>query len=218
MKKIKLLLVDDHQIILDGISSFLEKENDFEIMGFALDGEGALDFLAHHMVDVVVMDISMPHKDGIETARVVRKEFPNIKIILLTMQGDGQYILNAMKLGVHGYVLKEKSKEILVRAIHCVHTGSTYWSPDLIPRIANAQLIHYEGHNDDIHLTLREKEIICLLVKEPSLTAKQMADRLNIAALTVETHLRNARQKLKISTSRELMQYAQTNNLCSKHV
>jgi two-component system nitrate/nitrite response regulator NarL len=215
MKNIKLLLVDDHQIILDGITSFLEKDPEINIIGYALNGKLAIDFLANNSADVVLLDISMPVLDGIETAKQIRRDFPNIKIILLTMQGDGHYILNAMRLGVHGYVVKEKSKEVLVTAIHSVFGGSSYWSPDLMPRIADAQLLS----NNDVEqgsLTSRELEIICEMVEDPSKTAKEIGDKLNIAEVTVQTHIRNAKQKLSFHKAGELIKYVTDRNLCPK--
>jgi DNA-binding NarL/FixJ family response regulator len=206
MNNIKLLIVDDHQIILDGIAAFLEKEKELEIAGFARDGSAALEFLASYLVDVVVLDINMPVLNGIETAKQIRKKHPNTKIILLTMEGDGQFILQAMRLGVHGYVIKEKSREILIQAIHSVFRGSSYWSPDLLPRIADAQLL-YPLENDSVKLTTRETDIIQLMAEKPALTAKEIADELNIAVYTVNTHLRNAKQKLGVSKTAELIKY-----------
>lgn len=213
MKNIQILLVDDHQIVLDGISAFLEKEPDMAIAGYAHDGQAALDFLAKQLVDVVVLDISMPILDGIEAAKEIRKSHPDTKIILLTMQGDGHYILNAMKLGVQGYVMKEKSREILVSAIHSVCRGSTYWSPDLLPRIAEAQF-QQQRQEEPGSLTARELEISCLMARSPSLTAKEIGDQLFIAEVTVQTHLRNAKQKLGLKKSAELIKYVMEQKLC----
>lgn len=214
MKKIKLLLVDDHQIVLDGIQAFLEKEPDMEITGTAHNGAEALRLLELQPADVVIMDISMPEMDGIETARHIRKHYPDTKIILLTMQGDGHFILNAMKMGVHGYVLKEKSKEILVAAINNVYQGSSYWSPDLLPRIANAQLLHNDA-DETVHLTDRERQTICMMADDPSLTAKEIGERLFIAEVTVHTHIRNAKKKLGLHRNMELVKYALEKDLCS---
>jgi two-component system, NarL family, nitrate/nitrite response regulator NarL len=214
MKKIKLLIVDDHQIILDGIASFLEKETEMSIVGFAHNGEQALTFLQSTPVDVVVLDIHMPVLDGVKTSKQIKKQYPNTKIILLTMEGDGQYILRAMQLGIHGYVVKEKSKEVLVQAIHSVAKGSSYWSPDLLPRIAEAQLL-YPPDNGDVKLTMREVEIIRLMAEKPSLTAKEVAGELKMAAHTVNTHLRNARQKLKVGRTAELIKHILDQHSCN---
>lgn len=213
MKKINLLIVDDHQIILDGIALFLEKETEISIMGFAHNGEEALAFLKTNLVDMVILDIHMPVLDGVETSKQIKKLYPNIKIILLTMEGDGQFILQAMRLGVHGYVVKEKSKEVLVQAIHSVAKGSSYWSPDLLPRIADAQLL-YPLDTGEVKLTARELEIICLMARKPELTAKEVADVLKMAVLTVNTHIRNARQKLKVGRTAELVKYVSDHKLC----
>ena len=215
MEKVKTLLVDDHQIVLDGIQAFLGIRSDIEIVGMLRSGAEALSFLATESADVVILDISMPEMDGLETAQQIRKKYPEIKIILLTMQGDGHYILNAMKIGIHGYVVKEKSKEVLVSAIQSVHSGSSYWSPDLLPRIADAQLLQQE-EEEKVKLTNREQQTICLMAKDPSLTAKEIADRLFIAEVTVQTHIRNAKSKLGLHRNMELVKYALEHNLCSE--
>lgn len=213
MKKINILIADDHELILDGVSFFLGKEVDFVVLGSAKNGYEVLDFLHTSPVDIVILDIHMPILDGIETSKIIKKKFPNTKIILLTMEGDGQFILQAMRLGIHGYVLKEKSKEVLITAINSVANGSSYWSPDLLPRIADAQLL-YPVEAEKINFTTSELQVICTMINRPSFTAKEVADELRLAVLTVNTHLRNARQKLKVTKTLEVVKYVIERNLC----
>lgn len=206
MKKIKLLIVDNHQIILDGIAAFLEKEINFEIVGFALNGQKALDFLVSNPVDVIILDINMPVLNGLETAKQVKRLYPATKIILLTLENDGHFVLRGMRMGVHGYVVKEKSKEVLVQAIYSVFSGSSYWSPDLLSKIADAQLVEPEDI-DPVKLSTRELNLIKRLSEKPALTAKELAEEFNIAVHTVNTHIRNAKQKLGMSKTSELIKY-----------
>lgn len=213
MKKVRLLLADDHQIVLDGIQAFLAAEPGLEIAGCARSGEEALLLLERQTVDVLVLDINMPGLDGIETAKLVRRRHPATRIILLTMTGDGHFILNALRLGIHGYVIKEKSKETLVTAIHCVAGGSRYFSPDLLDRIDFSN--QAKDEQDEVQLTRRETEILCLMAEEPSFTAKEVADRLNIAKTTVEKHIYNIKEKLDLHRNMELIKYALEKKLCT---
>ncbi len=214
MKKIKLLLADDHQIILDGLQAFLEKEPQMEITGTALNGEDTLLQMEQQAADVVILDISMPPgMDGIETAKLIRKRYPKTKIVLLTMIGDGAFILNALRLGIHGYVIKEKSKETLVAAIHAVLGNNRYFPPELLNRV------DFSGQDDadkeEVQLTKREREIICLMAENPSFTAREIAERLFIARATVEKHVQNMKDKLDLHRNVELVMYAVEKKWCT---
>jgi len=213
MKSIKLFLADDHQIVLDGLQSFLEKEPQLEITGTAHSGEETLRLLEQQSADVVVLDISMPPgMDGIETARHIRKRYPNTKIVLLTMHGDGHFILNALRMGIHGYVIKEKSKESLVAAIHAVLGGNRYFPPELLNRVDFSA--ESEPDTEEVQLTKREKEIICLMAENPSFTSREIAERYFIARTTVEKHVQNIKEKLGLHKNTELVKYAIEKKMC----
>lgn len=213
MKKIKLFLADDHQIVLDGLQALLEKDPQMEIAGTAHSGEETLRLLEQQPADVVVLDISMPPgMDGIETARHIRKRYPNTKIVLLTMHGDGQFILNALRMGIHGYVIKEKSKESLVAAIHAVLGGNRYFPPALLNRVDFSA--EPEPDKEEVQLTKREKEIICLMAENPSFTSREIAERYFIARATVEKHVQNIKEKLGLHKNTELVKYAIEKKLC----
>lgn len=213
MIKTKIFLVDNHQILLDGLCAFLEKDPQLDIVGAANSGEQALACLEQQRADVVILDLSMPPgMDGIETAKRIKRRHPNTKIILLTMHGEGRFILKALRLGVHGYVIKEKSKETLIAAIRAVLNGNRYFSPDLLERLGEEE--EEESAAQPPKLTKRETDIICLMVNEPGFTAEQIGDRLSIAAFTVQTHIRNAKAKLGLSRSLELVKYAMEHKLC----
>ena len=213
MKKIKLFLADDHQIMLDGLRAFLEKEPQLEIAGTAHSGEETLRRLEQQPADVVILDVSMPPgMDGIETARHIRKRHPKTRIVLLTMHGDGRYILNALRQGIHGYVIKEKSKETLVAAIHAVMAGNRYFPPELLNRLDG---IDDPENDEDVNLTKRETEILCLMAENPAYTARDIAEHLSIARVTVEKHVQNVKNKLDLHKNTELVKYAMEKKLCT---
>lgn len=214
MKKIKLFLTDDHQIILDGLKAFLDKYPEMEVCDTALNGEDTLKKLEDITVDVVILDINMPPgMDGIESARQIRKKYPKTKIILLTMYGDGQYILNALRLGINGYVIKEKSTETLVGAIHAVLSDNRYFPPDLLNRVDFSN--EEETDKEEVQLTKRETEILRLIAQNPSLSAREIADLLFIARTTVEKHVQNMKDKLDLHKTVELVMYAKEKKLCN---
>lgn len=213
MKKITVLLADDHQIMLDGLQSFLEKESNIEVVGIALSGPEVLEILEQKTADVVILDINMPPgMDGIETGRVIRQRYPAIKIILLTMYSDGSYILNALKLGIHGYVIKEKSKETLVAAIYAVLGGNRYFPPELLNKVDFSADTTTEA--EDVQLTKREKEILCIMAGNPAYTSREIAELMFIARATVEKHVQNIKDKLDKHRNVELVMYALEKKLC----
>lgn len=213
MTPIKVLVADDHQIVLDGILAFLEKEKEIDVIHTALTGEEVLKKLQKEPVDVAILDINMPKMDGLETSRYILRNYPKIKVLLLTMIGDGNFILNALKTGVHGYVIKEKSKESLVGAIHSVYRGARYWSPELLDRIAEQNLAP-EPETEPVEFTTREQEVLCIMVESPGYTSEQIGNEMNISPTTVDTHIRNMKAKLNISRRQELITYAMKNQLC----
>lgn len=213
MKKIKLFLTDNHQIMLDGLQAFLEKEPQMEIVGTAHSGEDTLKALENNVADVVILDISMPPgMDGIETAKLLKRRYPKTKIILLTMIGDARYIFNALRLGIHGYIIKEKSKETLLNAIHAVMLGNRYLPPDLLNRLDG---IDEPEEDEEAKLTKRETQILCHMVENPSYTSQDLANELCIAKTTVEKHIHNFKKKLKKHRNTELIKYAIEKKLCN---
>ncbi|MDX2134737.1 MAG: response regulator transcription factor [Saprospiraceae bacterium] len=216
MKKITLLLVDDHPFVLDGIRHFLGKTPEMEVIGAVHSGQAALDVLKERQADVVVLDVSMPGElDGIETAVEIRRLYPNTKIILLTMFDDSRRILKALQIGIHGYVLKDKTRDTLMAAIHAVCSGPAgrYYSPDVLAKAGAVNPVRADKEPSE-SLTRRQKEIICLLARNPSLTAKQIGEQLHIAPFTVQTHIRNVKAVLGVSKSAEVVKYAVETKLC----
>lgn len=184
---IKLLIADDHRLFRDGINSFFTKEDDITTVGEAGDGQEVLDFLKRNEVDVLVMDISMPNLDGIQAAERVKKMYPSVKIIMLTMHDTSNYIRKLLTIGVDGYLLKTTTKAELMNAIHKVVTGEKIYGNDVQHAFINS--FNSNVISDEIKLTKREKEILLLICEE--LSTAEIADQLFISVYTVESHRKN---------------------------
>lgn len=208
-KKIKLLLVDDHPIVLDGIKSHLCAQPDFEVVGDAANGQEALRKAKLTLPDVVLMDISMPHMNGLEAMANLRKQVPNAKVLILTMHDSKEYIAQVVRSGARGYLLKDSSPAELVGAIKAVHGGEVYFSPSvskvLIEEMADGNKRSLDAPAPP-PLTDREREVLSLIAE--GLLNKQIADRLGIGVRTIETHRERIMRKLDIHTVAGLTKYA----------
>lgn len=208
---IRVLIADDQKILTDGITAFLEKESDIEVVGEAQNGNEVLQILEKQMVDVAVLDIEMPEMNGIETTKIIKKKYPNTKVLILSMYKKREYILNMMYLGVNGYILKNKSKEELVGAIHNVYRGIAHFGLEItnaLPTMSNSFIA------ENVLLTTREKEVLCVLARNPSYTYGEIGEHLSIAEVTVQAHIRNIKGKLGLKKKMELMKYVIDNELC----
>ena len=206
-RRMKILLVDDHTILLDGVKSLLSKEDDLEIVGQAGSAEAALEFLKKQDVDLIITDYSMPGMDGLSLLNTVKRIAPNTKIILLSMHDEVHLVKEILKAGVNGYVLKKDTHKELLNAIHDVHNGKVYLSSDV-----NKMLITNLNNPDEGKLlTDREREILKLIAKE--YTNKDIAEELFISERTVETHRKNIFKKTATNSLVGLIKFAYANNL-----
>jgi len=208
-KKIKLLLVDDHPIVLDGIKSHLCAQPDFEVVGDAANGQDALRKAKLTLPDVVLMDISMPHMNGLEAMANLRKQVPNAKVLILTMHDSKEYIAQVVRSGARGYLLKDSAPAELVGAIKAVHAGEVYFSPS-VSKVLIEEMADGNKRSLDAPLppplTDREREVLSLIAE--GLLNKQIADRLGIGVRTIETHRERIMRKLDIHTVAGLTKYA----------
>jgi two-component system, NarL family, nitrate/nitrite response regulator NarL len=208
-KKIRLLLVDDHPIVLDGIKSHLCAQPDFEVVGDATNGQDALRKAKLALPDVVLMDISMPHMNGIEAMMNLRKQVPNAKVLILTMHDSKEYIAQVVRSGARGYLLKDSAPAELVGAIKAVHAGEVYFSPS-VSKVLIEEMTDGNKRSLDAPvpppLTDREREVLSLIAE--GLLNKQIADRLGIGVRTIETHRERIMRKLDIHTVAGLTKYA----------
>ena len=206
--KIKLLLVDDHPIVLDGIKTHLGEQKDLEVVGEAANGQEALRKAKLLLPDVVLMDITMPHMNGLEATAQLRKQLPQCKVLILTMHESREYIAQIMRLGARGYLLKDCSPAELVLAIKTVHQGEVYFSPSISRLLVQGIVDGRRPENIEPPpaLTDRECEVLSLIAE--GLLNKQIADRLGIGVRTIETHRERIMRKLDIHTVAGLTKYA----------
>ena len=199
MEKINILLADDHTIVLEGLKEVLNHEDDLEVVGLANNGSEVLEFVRQHDVDVIVMDINMPVLDGLNCSKQLKKEHPEIKIIILTMYPQKSFTEEIIKIGIDGCLLKNNSGEELVNAIHRVMSGRNYY--DLI-KTFNSEDEEVVQHK------LSEREIDIIKGLAEGLTSPQIADKLCISEHTVRTHRKNILRKTNIANTTLLVQFA----------
>lgn len=207
-KAIKLFIADDHQMFIDGIKSLLSGIAGFEIVGEATNGSQVIEKLATCSPDIVLMDIGMSEKNGIEATELIAKKYPTIKVIALTMYDDHNRITKMLQAGAKGYILKNTSKSELIGAINAVASGETYYTKQVVDVIMKQKS---EKNPDPLSLlTKREIQIIKMIVQ--SLTNKEIADQLSLSELTVNTHRKNAMQKLELKNTAALVKFAVDNH------
>ncbi|GLO61052.1 DNA-binding response regulator [Vibrio sp. MACH09] len=203
-KPIKVIIVDDHQVVLEGFIARLESESEIDVVGTASNGLAAIDSVKQHQPDVVLMDISMPIMNGIEATELIKEEFPHVKVLMLTMHDNREYIMNVMQSGAVGYMLKEISAEKMVQAIKTVNLGSTYFCESTTQTLFTEQVTPSAKKVNP--LSRREESVLKLVSQGHS--SKKIASLLNISYRTVETHRQNIKHKLDIHTTAELAKYA----------
>jgi two-component system, NarL family, nitrate/nitrite response regulator NarL len=211
-KKIKLLLVDDHPVVRKGLWSCLGSRENLTIVGDAADGEEAMRKVRELSPDVVLMDIDMPRMDGLAVTEALRESTPEVKVLVLSMHRNREYVLRIIRAGARGYVLKDAPPEDLVRAIEAVHGGQAFFSPP-VARIALNQVSGGDKTGPQAQLTGREREVLVLIAEGKS--NKEIANSLDIGVRTVETHRERIMQKLGIHSIAGLTKFALVNGLTS---
>ncbi len=206
--KIKVLIADDHHLFIDGIRSILNHELDISIIAEAANGLEMIKILENGVKpDVILTDIRMPVMDGVAATRVIVKNYPEIPVLALTMFDQSADVYEMLDAGARGYITKEIKKEELVRAIHTVVSGKTYFSGKL--PVDLSELDKIDGSDRNIELTRREIEILQLVVK--GRTTLEIAQELRLSKFTIDTHRKNIHKKLNIKTNAGLVNYALKN-------
>jgi DNA-binding NarL/FixJ family response regulator len=208
MKRTRILLADDHRMLLDALVNLLE--NEFEVAGVASNGGALLEMATSLQPDVVVTDIAMPQMSGIDAARVLRSQASNTKILFLSMYSDLPLVEEAFRTGASGYVLKSCDIEELVKAIQCISRGGTYVSPALGDLIT-AIITNPQERSRPSVLTARQKEVLRLLAE--GRTMKEIGQQLNITTRTTESHKYEIMRNVGVKTTAELIRYAVRINL-----
>lgn len=209
MSKLRILLGDDHTLVRQGFRKILEERPEWEIVAEATDGRGAVHQALSVQPDIVILDIGMPFLNGIEATRQIVRRLPTIRVLILSMHADEAYIIQALKAGAHGYMLKDSADTDLIRGVSAVAAGKSFFSP----AVAKVMLDDYVRHLADKGITdrfdtlsEREREIFQLIAEGHS--NKAIADLLSVSPATVETHRAHILQKLDVHNAAELVLYA----------
>lgn len=204
---IRVLIADDHTIVRSGVRMLLEAEQDFVVIGEAVDGAQAIALAGELRPDVVLMDIGMPGVDGLEATRKIKGQWPEINVLVLTMHRSDEYFFEMIKNGASGYILKGTETSDLIHAIHVVAQGEVFLYPTMAGKLVRDYLSLAGGEAAaDPRLSPRENEILQLLAEGYS--NKEIADKLIVSPSTVHTHRTNLMQKLGLNSRHELIQYA----------
>jgi two-component system, NarL family, nitrate/nitrite response regulator NarL len=207
MEKVKVFLVDDHAILMDGVRSLLNATDEYEVAGTASTAEDALKYLQNEPVDILISDYSLPGMDGLGLVKVMQRIKPEVKILIMSMHDEAHLVKEILKEGIKGYLLKKDSQKELIAALDQIRAGRTYLSNEI-----NTLLIqNLQNPDEGKLLTEREREILKLIAKE--YTNKDIAEELFISERTVETHRKNIFRKTKTNSLVGLIKFAYANNL-----
>ena len=207
---IRVMLVDDHQMIIDSLHLLFNLMDGIEVVCTEHESPKVIDLLASHEIDVLITDYKMPQLDGLQLTRNVREKYPNIKILILSVNEDAKDIQNAFHAGANGYILKKASRIILEEAVKDVASGKMYYGQDamkaMLSKNSSNQTLESDIKNKLSILTKRELEIIKLLMEE--LSSSAIADKLHISMGTVETHRHNILRKLNVKSTIGVIKFA----------
>ena len=208
MSPIRVLLADDHRILREGIRALIEDQEDMQVVGESEDGLETVKMVAKLQPDVVVMDIAMPLLNGLEATRQIRRDFPQVKVLILTMHDNEEYIRQVLAAGALGYVLKDAAARDLLGAIRTVNQGEAVLSPAITRLVIEDYLrwgdIRPEDTTDG--LTAREREVLQLIAE--GYTNKEIAGIMSLSVKTVQSHRTNLMNKLDLHDRGELIKYA----------
>lgn len=203
----KILIVEDHQVVKDGLELILNEEEDLEVVGALHDGGSVLPFLEKNKVDLILLDINLPTLDGIWLANEIKTNYAEIKVLVLTFYKKAAFVQEIAQSGAEGYLLKNSPKEEVISAIHKVLAGETYFAAEATQVLLKS--LRRQGTQKETHLTKREIEVMTLLAS--AYTVNEVAEKLFISAHTAETHRKNIMAKLRFKNKAELVIYAKEN-------
>lgn len=201
MDRIKVLIVDDHRVVREGLSAILKSKDNIQVLGEAQDGQEAVDKARSLLPDVILMDVSMPKMTGVEATRIIKREFPHIGIIALTMYEEQQYIFDLVRGGATGYLLKDSDSDQIVKAIQSVYRGDSLIHPAVASKILAefSLMTQKKGKKSGwVEHDLTEREITVLRLVADGKTNKEIANNLDLSEKTVKNHVRNIFHKLQV--------------------
>jgi DNA-binding NarL/FixJ family response regulator len=208
-EKIRIVLADDHPIVLDGLRNLIRAEPDFALVGEAASGLSALKIIREQRPDVAVLDISMPELNGIVLCRRLAGEMPDLRLLVLTLHEDRAYLNQALEAGVRGYVLKRSAVENLVQAIRAVMVGGLYIDPAIVGRVFESKQINKRlAARKGVSPALTDREADVLKMAALGFTNKEIASRLDVGVKSIETYKARGLEKLGLKTRAELVRYA----------
>lgn len=212
-KSIRIVIADDHPMVREGLKVSLESEDGISVVADVDNGVEALQAAEELQPDVVMLDISMPQMNGIEACIEFKKRFPDMRLLVITMHDEREYILKVIQAGAAGYVLKDVAAEELILAVQTVHQGGSYFSASVAKTLFSDISDIRPRQNDEV-LSPREEDVLVLLAD--GMGNKEIARELDISVRTVEAHRLKIKQKLNISTSAGLIRYALDNGITRK--
>lgn len=215
--KVTVLIADDHQLLIDGLKSIIQEHPDIEVVGVAKDGRSAVQLALKEKPSIVLMDISMPQLSGIDAARKIINEAPDIKIIMLSMHADQRFIKESLRIGARGYVLKESAASEVIEAITMVQKGELFFSHAVRDQVLREYIgwVREGKDADDSPLSAREREVLQILAEGKS--TKDAASVLNVSVKTIESHRKQIMDKLDLHSIAELTKYAIREGLTQLH-
>ena len=210
---IRIIIADDHQMFIDGLKSLLVSQENISVVGEAHNGIEVLKLLESKRADIVLMDISMPVMDGIETTMLLLSQFPKTLVLMLTMHNTSNFIERLIRAGASGYILKNTGKQELMSAIETVYNGKTFFSKEVTTRLIESmqEKKHSVYDHLEVVLTAKEKQVIKLVSQGH--TSIEIATKLSLSPYTVESHRKNVMNKLNIRNAAGLVKYAMQNGL-----
>lgn len=211
MDRIRVMIADDHSLIREGLKQLLEFDGSIEIVGEASNGVECLEKLNESNPEVLLLDINMPEKNGIEVLKQMKADQSEIKVLILTVHNEMDYLMKAVDIGVDGYILKDSESSELKKAIRAVKDGENYIQPSLIPAL-NSQLLSRDTDKDRISL-LTNRELEVLVQVANGMFNKEIATNLNISERTVKNHISNIFKKIDVSDRTQAAVFAIKNNI-----
>lgn len=213
MQPYRIIIADDHGLFRQGVKSMIGQDSSLEVIAEAADGRELLAGLKKQTPDMVILDISMPRMNGMDALAEIHEQYPNIRVLMLTMRTNIQYFFHAISAGAHGYLLKDDSDTELLTAIRIVQQGKTYVTPQLREEVTDKMASAYRNHEESasVRLTAREKEVLQLVVNGH--TSKAIAGILCLSPRTIDHHRSKLLKKFKLKSSVDLVNHVVSNSI-----